>query len=98
GEPARRRAGGAQAHPPRAAARFRRLRALGPPGEVRGVQPARHQLPRTGEWPVNRIASLGYLRIESPDAAAWREFGVKVLGMVEGGGRGPAPLCLRVGG
>ena len=37
---------------------------------------------------MNRIASLGYLRIESPDVAAWREFGVKVLGMVEG--RGPA--------
>jgi hypothetical protein len=33
------------------------------------------------------IRSLGYLRIESADIAAWREFGVKVLGMVEG--RGP---------
>ncbi len=33
------------------------------------------------------IQSLGYLRIESADVAAWREFGVKVLGMAEG--RGP---------
>ena len=35
------------------------------------------------------IASLGYLRIESADVAAWREFGIRVLGMVEG--RGPDP-------
>jgi 3,4-dihydroxy-9,10-secoandrosta-1,3,5(10)-triene-9,17-dione 4,5-dioxygenase len=33
------------------------------------------------------ISSLGYLRFESADVAAWREFGVKVLGMTEG--RGP---------
>ena len=33
------------------------------------------------------ISSLGYLRIESADAGAWREFGLKVLGMTEG--RGP---------
>jgi len=33
------------------------------------------------------ISSLGYLRIESADVAAWREFGVRVLGMTEG--RGP---------
>ena len=33
------------------------------------------------------IRSLGYLRIESADVAAWREFGVRILGMVEG--RGP---------
>jgi 3,4-dihydroxy-9,10-secoandrosta-1,3,5(10)-triene-9,17-dione 4,5-dioxygenase len=33
------------------------------------------------------ISSLGYLRIESADVAAWREFGVKILGMTEG--RGP---------
>ena len=33
------------------------------------------------------ISSLGYLRIESADVAAWREFGVKVLGLTEG--RGP---------
>jgi 3,4-dihydroxy-9,10-secoandrosta-1,3,5(10)-triene-9,17-dione 4,5-dioxygenase len=30
------------------------------------------------------ISSLGYLRIESADVAAWREFGLKVLGMTEG--------------
>jgi 3,4-dihydroxy-9,10-secoandrosta-1,3,5(10)-triene-9,17-dione 4,5-dioxygenase len=30
------------------------------------------------------ISSLGYLRIESADAAAWREFGLKILGMTEG--------------
>jgi 3,4-dihydroxy-9,10-secoandrosta-1,3,5(10)-triene-9,17-dione 4,5-dioxygenase len=33
------------------------------------------------------ISSLGYLRIESTDVAAWREFGVRVIGMAEG--RGP---------
>jgi 3,4-dihydroxy-9,10-secoandrosta-1,3,5(10)-triene-9,17-dione 4,5-dioxygenase len=33
------------------------------------------------------IRSLGYLRISSADVAAWREFGVRVLGMTEG--RGP---------
>jgi 3,4-dihydroxy-9,10-secoandrosta-1,3,5(10)-triene-9,17-dione 4,5-dioxygenase len=32
------------------------------------------------------IRSLGYLRIESTDVAAWREYGLKVLGMVEGKG------------
>jgi len=30
------------------------------------------------------IKSLGYMRIEATDVAAWREFGCKVLGMVEG--------------
>ena len=30
------------------------------------------------------ICSLGYLRIESADVGAWREFGLKVLGMTEG--------------
>ncbi len=38
------------------------------------------------------ISSLGYLRIESADAAAWREFGTRVLGMVEG--RGPEENAL----
>lgn len=33
------------------------------------------------------IRSLGYLRISATDVGAWREFGVRVLGMVEG--RGP---------
>ena len=37
------------------------------------------------------IRSLGYLRIESADVAAWREFGIRVLGMVEGRGPDPAP-------
>ena len=32
------------------------------------------------------IRSLGYLRIEATDVAAWREYGLKVLGMVEGKG------------
>ena len=32
------------------------------------------------------IKSLGYLRIESTDVGAWREYGLKVLGMVEGSG------------
>ncbi|MGA8329681.1 MAG: 2,3-dihydroxybiphenyl 1,2-dioxygenase, partial [Mycobacterium sp.] len=35
------------------------------------------------------IRSPGYLRIEATDMAAWREYGLKVLGMVEG--RGSAP-------
>src|ERR1700737_442644 len=36
------------------------------------------------------IRSLGYLRIEATDMAAWREYGLKVLGMLEGTGNGPA--------
>ncbi len=47
------------------------------------------------------ISSLGYLRIESADPGAWREFGVKVLGMTEGsapkgGGPEPGALYLRM--
>jgi 3,4-dihydroxy-9,10-secoandrosta-1,3,5(10)-triene-9,17-dione 4,5-dioxygenase len=42
------------------------------------------------------IRSLGYLRIEATDVAAWREFGVKVLGMVEGRGPHPEALYLRM--
>lgn len=42
------------------------------------------------------ISSLGYLRIESTDIAAWREFGCKVLGMVEGAGAIPGALYLRM--
>ncbi len=30
------------------------------------------------------IKALGYMRIEATDVAAWREFALKVLGMVEG--------------
>jgi 3,4-dihydroxy-9,10-secoandrosta-1,3,5(10)-triene-9,17-dione 4,5-dioxygenase len=42
------------------------------------------------------ISSLGYLRIESADVGAWREFGVSVLGMVEGRGPDDSALYLRV--
>ena len=35
------------------------------------------------------IRSLGYLRIEATDMARWREYGLKVLGMVEGKGANP---------
>src|SRR5882757_6399539 len=38
------------------------------------------------------IRSLGYLRIEATKVAAWREYGLKVLGMIEGkGGAAGAP-------
>ncbi len=42
------------------------------------------------------IRSLGYLRIESADIPAWREFGVRVLGMAEGRGPEPDALYLRM--
>jgi 3,4-dihydroxy-9,10-secoandrosta-1,3,5(10)-triene-9,17-dione 4,5-dioxygenase len=42
------------------------------------------------------IRSLGYLRIEATDVQAWREFGVKILGMVEGRGPNPEALYLRM--
>lgn len=42
------------------------------------------------------ISSLGYLRIASADPGAWREFGTKVLGMVEGRGPDPAAVYLRM--
>jgi 3,4-dihydroxy-9,10-secoandrosta-1,3,5(10)-triene-9,17-dione 4,5-dioxygenase len=42
------------------------------------------------------ISSLGYLRIESADPAAWREFGTKVLGMAEGRGPDAAAVYLRM--
>jgi len=45
---------------------------------------------------VSRIASLGYLRIESADVAAWREFGIRVLGMTEGRGPDPEAAYLRM--
>jgi 3,4-dihydroxy-9,10-secoandrosta-1,3,5(10)-triene-9,17-dione 4,5-dioxygenase len=44
------------------------------------------------------IRSLGYLRIESADIPAWREFGVRVLGMAEGRGPEPDALYLRMDG
>jgi 3,4-dihydroxy-9,10-secoandrosta-1,3,5(10)-triene-9,17-dione 4,5-dioxygenase len=45
---------------------------------------------------MSPIASLGYLRIESADVPAWREFGTRVLGMVEGRGPDPDALYLRM--
>jgi 3,4-dihydroxy-9,10-secoandrosta-1,3,5(10)-triene-9,17-dione 4,5-dioxygenase len=42
------------------------------------------------------IESLGYLRIESADVGAWREFGVRALGMAEGRGPDPDALYLRM--
>ena len=42
------------------------------------------------------ISSLGYLRIESADMDAWREFGLKVLGMTEGRGPEVGALYLRM--
>ncbi len=42
------------------------------------------------------IGSLGYLRIESADVAAWREFGVRILGMTEGRGPEEGALYLRM--
>ncbi|MFI9406082.1 iron-dependent extradiol dioxygenase HsaC [Nocardia sp. NPDC052316] len=42
------------------------------------------------------IRSLAYLRIEATDMAAWREYGLKVLGMVEGKGGNPDALYLRM--
>lgn len=42
------------------------------------------------------IRSLGYLRIEATDLGAWREFGLKVLGMVEGSGNTEGALYLRM--
>jgi 3,4-dihydroxy-9,10-secoandrosta-1,3,5(10)-triene-9,17-dione 4,5-dioxygenase len=45
---------------------------------------------------VNPIRSLGYLRFESTDIGAWREYGLKVLGMVEGKGETEGALYLRM--
>lgn len=42
------------------------------------------------------IKSLGYLRIAATDVAAWREYGLKVLGMVEGKGNTDGALYLRM--
>ncbi len=42
------------------------------------------------------ISSLGYLRISSTDAAAWRDFGTAVLGMTEGRGPDPDAVYLRM--
>jgi len=45
---------------------------------------------------VSLIRSLGYLRVEATDVGAWRAFGVKVLGMVEGRGPDPSAAYLRM--
>ena len=45
---------------------------------------------------MSLIRSLGYLRVEATDVPAWREFGVKVLGMVLGRGPDPSALYLRM--
>jgi 3,4-dihydroxy-9,10-secoandrosta-1,3,5(10)-triene-9,17-dione 4,5-dioxygenase len=45
---------------------------------------------------VSGIRSLGYLRIEATDVAAWREFGTRMLGMVQGRGPEPGALYLRM--
>ncbi|HWM96459.1 MAG TPA: VOC family protein [Streptosporangiaceae bacterium] len=42
------------------------------------------------------ISSLGYLRIESADPGAWREFGLKILGMTEGRGPEEGAVYLRM--
>ncbi|SFR04926.1 3,4-dihydroxy-9,10-secoandrosta-1,3,5(10)-triene-9,17-dione 4,5-dioxygenase [Lentzea waywayandensis] len=42
------------------------------------------------------IRSLAYLRIEATDMNRWREFGLKVLGMVEGKGSTEGALYLRM--
>ncbi|MFD4183214.1 iron-dependent extradiol dioxygenase HsaC [Rhodococcus sp. NPDC058514] len=42
------------------------------------------------------IRSLAYMRIEATDMAAWREYGLKVLGMVEGKGTDSNSLYLRM--
>lgn len=45
---------------------------------------------------MSSIRSLGYLRVEATDVAAWREYALKVLGMVEGKGATPGALYLRM--
>ncbi|HTQ91059.1 MAG TPA: 2,3-dihydroxybiphenyl 1,2-dioxygenase, partial [Streptosporangiaceae bacterium] len=42
------------------------------------------------------ISSLGYLRIESADPGAWREFALKILGMTEGRGPEEGAIYLRM--
>lgn len=42
------------------------------------------------------IRSLAYMRIEATDMDAWRTYGLKILGMVEGKGAVPGALYLRM--
>jgi 3,4-dihydroxy-9,10-secoandrosta-1,3,5(10)-triene-9,17-dione 4,5-dioxygenase len=45
---------------------------------------------------MSLVRSLGYLRVEATDLEAWRAFGTKVLGMVEGRGPDPTAVYLRM--
>jgi 3,4-dihydroxy-9,10-secoandrosta-1,3,5(10)-triene-9,17-dione 4,5-dioxygenase len=45
---------------------------------------------------MTQIRSLGYLRIEASNPAAWREFGTRLLGMTEGRGPEPDAVYLRM--
>ncbi len=45
---------------------------------------------------MSEIRSLGYLRIEATEPAAWRELGTRLLGMVEGRGPEPGAVYLRM--
>jgi 3,4-dihydroxy-9,10-secoandrosta-1,3,5(10)-triene-9,17-dione 4,5-dioxygenase len=45
---------------------------------------------------MSSIKALGYMRIEATDVSAWREFALKVLGMVEGDGAEEGALYLRM--
>ena len=71
GQPARRRAGGAQADPAGAAARLRALRALGSAGKVRRVQQADHRLPGEAghEHPVTGLSAHRGHRRRRPGAS-----------------------------
>src|SRR6185369_13440386 len=93
GQPGRRRAGGDEDDPPGPAARVRRLRPLGAAGKGGRIQPARDRVPERRQ---HMISSLGYLRIESADPGAWREFGLKILGMTEGRGPEAGAVYLRM--
>ena len=42
------------------------------------------------------LRSLAYLRIEATDVGAWHEYGLRVLGLVEGSGPDPDALYLRM--
>ncbi|HET9896634.1 MAG TPA: VOC family protein [Streptosporangiaceae bacterium] len=45
---------------------------------------------------MSEIRSLGYLRIESADPGAWREFGTRLLGLTEGRGPEAGAVYLRM--
>ncbi len=45
---------------------------------------------------MSEIRSLGYLRIESADPGAWREFGTRLLGMTDGRGPEEGAVYLRM--